>query len=63
MTGTFCAAGTCSTNSDPAALFSSGKTFSALWSSANTQNQGVYSLAACIKVGGKWYIYQPASSS
>jgi hypothetical protein len=62
-TGTFCASGKCSTNSDPAALFSSGKTFSALWSSANTQNQGVYSLAACIKVGGKWYLYQPASSS
>ena len=62
-TGTFCASGKCSTNSDPAALFSSGKTFSALWSSANNQNPGVYSLAACIKVGGKWYLYQPASSS
>lgn len=43
-TGTFCASGKCSTNTDPAALFSSGKTFSALWSTANNQNPGVYSL-------------------
>lgn len=62
-TGTFCASGKCSTNSDPAALFSSGKTFSQLWSTADNQNPGVYSLAACIKVDGKWYLYQPASSS
>ncbi len=62
-TGTFCSSGKCSTNSDPAALFSSGKTFSALWSTADNQNPGVYSLAACIKVDGKWYLYQPASSS
>jgi hypothetical protein len=62
-TGTFCSSGKCSTNSDPAALFSSGKTFSQLWSTADNQNPGVYSLAACIKVDGKWYLYQPASSS
>ena len=62
-TGTFCSSGKCSTNSDPAAVFSSGKTFSALWSTADNQNPGVYSLAACIKVDGKWYLYQPAASS
>jgi hypothetical protein len=62
-TGTFCASGKCGTNRDPAALFSSGKTFSALWNSANNQAPGGYSLGACIKVDGKWYLYQPASSS
>jgi hypothetical protein len=62
-TGTFCASGKCSTNTDPAALFSSGKTFTALWAEADNQNASVYSLAACTKVGGKWYLYQPASSS
>ena len=62
-TGTFCASGKCTTNTDPAALFSSGKTFSALWSTANNQNPGIYSLAALIiEVDGKWYIYQPSSS-
>jgi hypothetical protein len=61
-TGTFCASGKCTMNTDPAAVFSSGKTFSALWSTANNQNPGVYSLAALIEVDGKWYIYQPASS-
>jgi hypothetical protein len=61
-TGTFCASGKCSTNTDPAALFSSGKTFSALWAEADNQNASVYSLAACTKVDGKWYLYQPASS-
>jgi hypothetical protein len=44
----------CTTNTDPAALFSSAKTFSVLWSTANNQNPGVYSLAA--------HIYQPPSS-
>jgi hypothetical protein len=62
-TGTFCASGKCSTNTDPAALFSSGKTFSALWIAADNQDASVYSLAACTKVDGKWYLYQPASSS
>jgi hypothetical protein len=61
-TGTFCASGKCSTNADPAALFSSGKTFSALWAEADNQNASVYSLAACTKVDGKWYVYQPTSS-
>jgi hypothetical protein len=61
-TGTFCASGKCVTNTDPGALFSSGKTFSALWGTANNQNPGVYWLAALIEVDGKWYIYQPSSS-
>jgi len=37
-------------------LFSSGKTFSAPWSTADNRNPGVYSLAACIKVDGKSYL-------
>jgi hypothetical protein len=61
-TGTFCASGKCATNTDPAAVFSSGNSFSALWSTANNQNPGVYSLAALIEVDGKWYVYQPSSS-
>ena len=55
--------GSGTTSSDPAAVFSSGRTFSALWSTVDNQNPGVYSLAACIKVDGKWSLYQPASSS
>jgi hypothetical protein len=61
-TGTFCASGKCSTNTDPAALFSSGKTFDALWSTADNQDASIYSLTSCIEVDGKWYLYQPASS-
>jgi hypothetical protein len=62
-TGTTCSSGKCTTNTDPAALFSSGKTFDELWSTADNPNPGVYSLAACIEVDGKWYLYQAASAS
>jgi hypothetical protein len=54
----------CSTNKDPAAIFSSGKSFEALYSGAtralspsNTRN--TYSLVPCTRVGSAWYLYVP----
>ena len=59
-TGTFCSPGQkpeCYTNNDPAAIFSSGKSFSDLWNQANqNSNQNAYTLAPCIEINGKWYI-------
>ena len=57
-TGTYCAVDNCYTNSDPAALFSSGKPFTTLWINANaTDSTGGYSLVPVTKVDGKWYIF------
>lgn len=59
-TGKYCTPGQtpeCFTNSDPAALFTSAKTFSQLWSDAVKSPVNAYSLAPCVQVGGKWYIY------
>jgi hypothetical protein len=62
-TGTFCSSGSCYTNTDPAAIFSSGKSFSAQWTDANDNgSSGSYALAPCTEVNGKWYIYSPPSS-
>jgi hypothetical protein len=59
-TGTFCSPGQtpeCYTNSDPAAIFSSGKSFSDLWAEANqNSSQNAYTLAPCVEISGKWYI-------
>jgi hypothetical protein len=64
-TGTFCVPGgrpTCFTNDDPAAIFSANKkSFGALWTeqykaSNSTSDENVYTLAPCVKVGGKWYL-------
>ena len=59
-TGTYCSPGSspeCYTNSDPAAVFSSGKSFSTLWTEANqNSNTNSYTLAPCVEVNGKWYI-------
>jgi hypothetical protein len=62
-TGTFCSSGSgsspsCFTNTDPAAIFSSGKSFATLWTEANSSNNSssVYSLAPCKEVDGKWYL-------
>jgi hypothetical protein len=60
-TGTFCSPDStpsCFTNTDPAAIFSSGKSFATLWSDANSDqtSSNAYSLAPCIEVGGKWYL-------
>jgi hypothetical protein len=62
-TGEYCAPGQspeCYTNSSPAAIFNSGKSFSALWSTAvaetnNPNSSNVYTLSPCLEVGGKWY--------
>jgi hypothetical protein len=55
----------CSTNLDPAAIFSSGQTFDALYAAALAAqaNSSVnsYSLAPCIEVASRWYINVPAS--
>jgi hypothetical protein len=60
-TGTFCSpdsSPSCFTNTDPAAIFSTGKSFATLWSEANSSqtSSNAYSLAPCIEVGGKWYL-------
>jgi hypothetical protein len=62
-TGTFCASGSCFTNTDAAAVFSTGKSFSDLWNGANNSDaSNTYSLAPCTEVDGKWYIYSPSTS-
>lgn len=63
MTGKFCSPGQspeCFTNDDPAAVFSTAKSFSALWADAVTPSSG-YSLTPCIEIDGKWYIYSSSS--
>jgi hypothetical protein len=63
ITGSLCSPGStpeCSTNTDPAAIFSSAKPFATLWSQAlaanNNTSSSAYSLAACIEVSGQWYV-------
>jgi hypothetical protein len=64
-TGTFCVPDQtpkCYTNSDPAAIFSTKKSFSALWTQANqSSSQNAYSLAPCIEISGHWYLYTASS--
>ena len=64
-TGKYCAPGQspeCYTNTDPAAVFSSGKSFSQQWSAALASTApNVYSLAPCVKVDGKWYVASTSS--
>lgn len=66
-TGTFCAHPQnpkCYSNSDPAAILSGGKPFSTLWSdqAKGGAPNDVYQLAACLKVGGRWYLYEPSEA-
>ncbi len=70
LTGTYCNPGEkprCTTNNDPAALFSaSGASFDSLFTTAlAAQNpsttDNTYSLAPCVRVGGKWYLDIPNS--
>lgn len=59
MTGTFCSPGQspeCFTNDDPSAVFSTAKSFGALWANAITPSSR-YSLTPCVEIDGKWYIY------
>jgi hypothetical protein len=63
-TGTVCVAGSCLTNSDPAAIFDSGRSFRSLWlvpTNGSSSNQAAYALARFIEVNGTWYS-DPASS-
>lgn len=61
--GEYCAPGQspeCYTNSDPAAILNSGKSFSELWKTAVAQSSSskgpnVYGLSPAVEVGGKWY--------
>jgi hypothetical protein len=62
-TGTFCSpeqTPTCSSNDDPAAIFSEAKPFADLWAesvAAAESTTNSYSLIPCINVDGAWYIY------
>lgn len=64
-TGTSCdpnATPTCSSNDDPAAIFSQAKPFSVLWAesvAADLSTTNSYQLIPCVKVGGNWYLYPP----
>jgi hypothetical protein len=59
-TGTVCVPNqtpACYTNTDPAALLDSGKSFAALWTEAIGASGNAYSLAPSVKVNGTWYAY------
>jgi len=50
----------CSTNRDPAAIFSTGKSFAALWAqaqAASASSSGAYALMPIVKVNGTWYVW------
>jgi hypothetical protein len=65
-TGTYCSPGDtpeCYTNTDPAAVFSSGKPFSQLWTAAtasSSSSNNVYQLSAAEEINGKWYAFTGA---
>lgn len=58
-TGTLCATAQkdCVTNDDPASVFTTLHSFSALWKNATTPSGTKYSLEPLTKIDGKWYIY------
>ncbi len=64
-TGSYCAPDmtpVCSSNNDPAAIFSQAKPFRELWAesvAADRSTTNSYSLSPCVKVGGKWYNLYP----
>jgi hypothetical protein len=66
-TGTFCVPNAnpeCYTNNDPAAIFSTKKSFSTLWTQTNSSsssNTNAYALVPCVEVSGHWYVYSPSS--
>jgi hypothetical protein len=67
FTGTFCGPGRdCTSNANPAALFTQGITFEALWKETMSQISGgtdPYLLYPCVRVSGRWYLYSPLSAS
>jgi hypothetical protein len=63
MTGTMCNplnTPKCASNSDPAAIFATAKSFATLWKNA-LKNTSSYSLTPCVEIAGKWYIDSTAS--
>ena len=50
---------TCVSNSDPAAVLDSGKSFAALWTQAMGTLSGAYSPIPCVRVSGTWYLDTP----
>lgn len=63
LTGTICQPNQtpkCFTNNDPAAILSSGKPFSKLWTDAVKAPANAYSLSPAIKINGNWYAYSTA---
>jgi hypothetical protein len=65
-TGKYCAAAQtpeCTSNTNPAAIFAAGKSFARLWAEAISLDSSgatnTYSLAPCVRIGGRWYIYNP----
>ncbi len=67
-TGKYCAAAQtpeCTSNANPAALFARGKSFAVLWKEAIVEDSSGatndYSLAPCVRVSGRWYVYSPPS--
>jgi hypothetical protein len=59
-TGSLCgpnATPKCLTNTDPAAIFDSGKSFATLWNEAVNSNSNGYALIPIVKVNGTWYGY------
>jgi hypothetical protein len=70
FTGKICSPGAtpeCMTNTNPAAVFSAGDTFAALWTQTvgpNSSATSSYTLEPCVEVGGKWYVGSgPVSAS
>ena len=50
----------CTSNTNPAAIFDSGKSFAALWkqaTAAGNSNSNAYSLGQLVKIKGTWYEY------
>jgi hypothetical protein len=60
-TGKFCSPGQtpeCYSNSDPAAIFSGGKSFGDLWTQTlNNSSSTSYSLVPVEQISGHWYVY------
>ena len=66
-TGTICTPGDtpeCTTNTDPAAIFSTGYTFAWLWEqTAGPDFSHMYALLPAVEVDGKWYFGTDASAA
>lgn len=67
-TGTFCQPGAtpqCVSNTDPAAIFDTGKPFPVLWSetfASARSSTNAYSLVPCVRIGRRWYVAAPGSA-